>query len=86
MIGLRVILCIVVLSYLSNYALAQDTKIDSLKGLIKTANEDTIKVNILLDLSKRLYSVEADESIRVGNQANDLAERSGFKKGVAYAL
>jgi len=86
MIRLNVILCIIVLSYLSNYALAQDTKIDSLKGLIKTAKEDTIKVNILLDLSKRLYSVEPDESIRLGNQANDLAEKLGFKKGVAYAL
>jgi signal transduction histidine kinase/CheY-like chemotaxis protein len=86
MIRLKVILCIFVLSYLNNYALAQDAKIDSLKALLKTANEDTIKVNILLDLSKRLYSLEPDESIRLGNQANDLAEKSGFKKGVAYAL
>jgi len=86
MIRLKVILCILVLSYQSNYAWAQDAKIDSLKALLKTANEDTIKVNILLDLSKRLYSVEPDESIRLGNQANDLAEKSAFKKGVAYAL
>ena len=86
MIRLKVILCIFVLSYLSNYAWAQDAKIDSLKALLKTASEDTVKVNILLDLSKRLYSLEPDESIRLGNQANDLAEKSGFKKGVAYAL
>jgi len=86
MIRLKVILCILVLSYLGNYAWAQDAKIDSLKALLKTANEDTIKVNILLDLSKRLYSLEPDESIRLGNQANDLAEKSGFKKGIAYAL
>jgi signal transduction histidine kinase/CheY-like chemotaxis protein len=86
MIRLKVILCIFVLSYLSNFAWAQDTKIDSLKALLKTANEDTIKVNILLDLGKRLYSLEPDESIRLGNQANDLAEKSGFKKGRAYAL
>jgi len=86
MIRLKVILCILVLPYLGNYAWAQDAKIDSLKALLKTANEDTIKVNILLDLSKRLYSLEPDESIRLGNQANDLAEKSDFKKGVAYAL
>src|SRR5262245_44249276 len=84
--GLKVALCILVLSHLANYALAQDAKIDSLKALLKTANEDTIKVNILLDLSKRLYSLEPGESIRLGNQANELAEKSGFKKGVAYAL
>jgi signal transduction histidine kinase/CheY-like chemotaxis protein len=81
-----IILCILVLCHVGNYALAQDAKIDSLKALLKTADEDTIKVNILLDLSKRLYSLEPDESIRLGKQANDLAERSGFKKGVAYAL
>jgi hypothetical protein len=30
--------------------------------------------------------LEPDESIRLGNQANDLAQKSDFKKGVAYAL
>jgi signal transduction histidine kinase/CheY-like chemotaxis protein len=83
---LKIVFYIFVLCYLGNVALAQDAKIDSLKALLKTADEDTIKVNILLDLSKRLYSLEPDESIRLGNQANDLAERSGFKQGVAYAL
>src|SRR6185295_10042192 len=82
---LKVNLCIFVL-FLSNYAWTQDAKIDSLKALLKTANEDTIRVNILLDLSKRLYLIEPDESIRLGNQANDLAQKSDFKKGVAYAL
>ncbi len=86
MIRLKVILCIFVLPHLSHYAWAQNAKIDSLKALLKTAHEDTIKVNILLDLSKRLYSLEPDESIRLGNQANDLAQKSDFKKGVAYAL
>src|SRR6185436_12830089 len=86
MIRLKVILCIFVLSHLSNYVWAQDAKIDSLKALLKTVNEDTIRVNILLDLGKRLYSLEPDEAIRLGNQANDLAQKSDFKKGVAYAL
>ena len=86
MIRLNVIPCILVLSCLSNYAWAQDAKIDSLRALLKTTHADTIRVNILLDLSKRLYSLEPDESIRLGNQANELAEKSGFKKGVAYAL
>jgi len=56
MIRLKVILCIFVLSYLSNHSWAQDAKIDSLKTLLTKAGEDTIKVNILLDLSKRLYA------------------------------
>lgn len=86
MTRLKVVLCISVLPYLSNYGWAQNAKIDSLNALLKTANEDTIKVNILLDLSKRLYSLEPDESIRFGNQANELAQKSDFKKGVAYAL
>src|SRR5258708_10458348 len=86
MIRLKGILCIFVLSCLSNYGWAQDAKIDSVKALLKTASEDTVKVNILLDLGKRLYSLEPDESMRLGNQANELAEKSGFKKGVAYAL
>src|SRR5689334_13576927 len=86
MIRLKVILCILVLPCLSNYAWAQNAKIDSLKALLKTANKHTIKLNIVLDLIKTLYSTETDESIRLGNQANDRAHKSDFKKGVAYAL
>jgi signal transduction histidine kinase/CheY-like chemotaxis protein len=86
LIRFKVVLCIFAFSYLGTHAFAQDEKIDSLRNLLKTANEDTIKVNILLDISKRLYSLDPDESIQLANQANDLAEKSGFKKGVAYAL
>jgi signal transduction histidine kinase/CheY-like chemotaxis protein len=86
MIRLKVILSIFALLFLSTYTLAQDVKIDSLRALLEIANDDTIKVNILLDLGKRQYALDPDESIRLANQANDLAEKSGFKKGVAYAL
>lgn len=46
---------------------------------------DTQRVNSLLDESKK-YSVDsASLAIMLASQARDLAEKSGFRKGVAYA-
>lgn len=67
-------------------SLAQVQKIDSLKSLLDKSKEDTLKVNVLLDLSKRLYSSYPNEAMQYGNQAKLLADQLGFKKGAAYAF
>lgn len=48
---------------------AQNTQIDSLKIKLKTAKTDTIKVNLLLQLSEVIESAKFDEKINAGKDA-----------------
>jgi class 3 adenylate cyclase/Flp pilus assembly protein TadD len=64
---------------------AQNSKIDSLKTLVNTADEDSLKVNYLISLATEYQNVDLDETIRLGVQAEELAEKISYKKGQAYA-
>lgn len=66
--------------------LGQGKEIDSLKSVLRVAKDDTSKVNTLLLLSKKYFSEEPSEAIRVATQAKNLAEKLKFKRGEAYAL
>jgi serine phosphatase RsbU (regulator of sigma subunit) len=65
---------------------AQDAETDSLRALLLSSKEDTVKVNTLLILSSNLGWSSPIEAIQLGTQAKDLAEQLNFRKGVAYAL
>jgi tetratricopeptide (TPR) repeat protein len=65
---------------------AQDTETDSLRALLLTSEEDTVKVNTLLALSSNLCRSSPLEAIQLSTAAKDLAEQLNFQKGVAYAL
>jgi adenylate cyclase len=65
---------------------SQTQQTDSLKSLLKTAREDTLKVNTLIALSGKLLSSDSDDAIRYANEAKALADKIGFKRGQAYAL
>lgn len=65
---------------------AQDAETDSLRALLLSSKEDTVKVNTLLALSSNLSWSSPIEAIQLGAQAKDLAEQLNFQKGVAYAL
>ena len=65
---------------------AQDAETDSLRALLLSDREDTVKVNTLLALSSNLSWSSPTEAIQLGAQAKDLAEQLNFQKGVAYAL
>ncbi len=65
---------------------AQDNETDSLRALLLTSREDTVKVNTLLALSSNLCWSSPLEAIQLGTEAKDLAGQLNFKKGVAYAL
>lgn len=59
--------------------------IDSLKHLIATEQNDSVKVDLLNTLSKEYFDVSNDTAIVVATQAKDLAQKIGYKKGEAYA-
>src|SRR5215471_16889659 len=63
--------------------LAQHTNddIDSLKRLLSSAKEDTIKVNLLNELSSACIFVYADLSVHYAKQGLQLAEKMGYTKG-----
>jgi len=58
---------------------------DSLKHVIAQASEDSLKVNSLNELSKYYLGSDPQMAIVYADQARALAERSGFKNGLAFA-
>jgi len=65
---------------------AQDSETDSLRAILATCKEDTVKVNVLLAISGNLYRLSPLEAIQLSTEAKDLAEQLNFQKGVAHAL
>ena len=59
---------------------------DSLLRLLKSAPEDTNRVNLLLELSKANFSDVPDEAIRYAEQSRVLSEKLRFRKGIALSL
>src|SRR4051812_33009949 len=58
---------------------------DSLLAVLKTAQEDTNKVNTLISLSKYYVSTDPKETIHCGELAQQLSEKLNFTKGLAFA-
>jgi signal transduction histidine kinase len=73
------------LFFLPLLSLGQTNKIDSLQAALATA-KDTIKVNLLLDISKSYISSDPTQAIMYANQAKNLASDLKFQRGEAYAL
>src|ERR1035438_1710081 len=62
-------------------------KIDSLLTVLKSAKEDTSKVNMLNDLSTECSSTgEYKEARKYADEALTLAEKIGFKTGIANSI
>jgi len=55
---------------------AQNYQTDSLKAVLKNAQDDTTKVNTLLALSNKLFRIDPEATIRYSEQAKELAESS----------
>ena len=85
--NLRLISLLFLCGVLFNSALAQNQQaIDSLLNVLKTAKEDTNKVNLLHNLGWELMYSNTDTAIILGNQALSLAEKSKWKKGIAKSI
>ena len=59
------------------------SEIDSLKGLLATAKEDTNKVNHLVELCRGYKKINPDFGLIYGKEGLTLAEKLDFKKGIA---
>jgi len=64
---------------------AQNTKLDSMQAQLATA-KDTVKVNLLLDISKAYVGKDREKVISYARQAEKLAQTHHFARGEAYAL
>ncbi len=73
-----------VLIYLAG--ISQDRTADSLKKILLTAKEDTVRVNTLLQLSKYYLDSSTEDAIRYSMQALELAQKLRYHPGRALAL
>ena len=68
-----------------SFCLAQNTQIDSLKGLINMQKDDTLKVLNLISLSTAYLNSDINEVFRYANKAKIVSENINFKKGIGLA-
>ena len=73
------------LNLFQHLGFSQNAKIDSLLQVLKTAKEDTNKVNALNKISSSLYLAHPDSAILFAQQAAVLAEKINFRNGEANA-
>jgi class 3 adenylate cyclase/Tfp pilus assembly protein PilF len=64
----------------------QSTQLDSLKSLLATAPDDTLKVNSLITIANKSVNSDPEATIRYGTQAKELAEKLNYHRGLGYAL
>lgn len=64
---------------------AQNNTVDSLQAILKTASQDTNKVNILNALSYELLYNNTDTTIYYATLAKDLSEKLNYSNGAASA-
>jgi class 3 adenylate cyclase len=83
---IQVFLFLALLLAVSSRVDAQTKQADSLKLLIRNANDDSLKVNTLIDISGSLLRVDTKEALRYAKEALALAEKLDFVRGQAYAL
>lgn len=74
-----------VLFVIPMFSFAQNHQSDSLKIVLKTATDDTSRVNTLLALCGNLVRSAPKDAIRFANEAKDLSVKLNFKKGLAYS-
>lgn len=60
-------------------------RVDSLLKEISAGKYDSVQVKVLLDLSQTYSTLDPKEGIRYGSEAIKLAEKAGWKNGVAKA-
>jgi two-component system, NarL family, sensor histidine kinase UhpB len=79
------ILILIYLCLIINFCEGQNRRVDSLLKVIKTANEDTTKVNTLNFLAIEFKSNNPDTAIYFAKQAQALAIKIKYNMGIANA-
>ena len=69
-----------------SFLFSQNNQIDSLSTILKTTEDDTSKVNILITISKKLHQTgNFMEAVVYAEDALSLARKVSYKKGMANA-
>ena len=71
---------------IDNNCFAQGSTIDSLNILIEQSENDTTKVQLMLDLSKEFFGSDPNKAISISEQARTLSESINYSSGVAYSF
>ncbi|MEZ4740812.1 MAG: adenylate/guanylate cyclase domain-containing protein [Flavobacteriales bacterium] len=66
-------------------AFAQDEAMDSLNTVLRSKIADSTRVSTLLELSGQYYRSDPGKARELAQEAKELAEKSGFKSGLAFA-
>ena len=69
--------------FLSATVQAQKTPVDSLKNVLNTAINDTLRVNVLNQIAFLLRNSDIKTSFNYVLQANELAKKINYKNGIA---
>lgn len=85
---IRILIFVVLILALSRPTVrAQDmAKIDSLRYLIETTKNDSIRVKLLIDISREYARADIKNALQFGEKALDIAEKSSDKVLLANAL
>lgn len=75
-----------ILLFLLLKGFARDIKADSLLAALRSAKNDSTKVDILLSLSSHYLNFDPEDGKRYATEALDLANSLRYKSGVALAL
>jgi len=62
---------------------AQSPKIDSLENLLRKRAEDTVKVNLLVDLAMEYWASDPEKTMNYSQKAMDLAKKLDYPRGQA---
>jgi class 3 adenylate cyclase/Tfp pilus assembly protein PilF len=73
------------MALLISSAWSQQKQIDSLKTVIAEAEEDTSKVESLLNIANYFYRTDPEQALQYATEARDLAEQLGYQNGLGYA-
>ncbi len=79
--ALQILLLLAIAPLLS----AQDARIDSLKSVLQDATGDTARINLLNRMAAAVYRTAPEEAIKYSTDARMIAEKAGFRKGLAEA-
>ena len=82
---LSLFLLLVIQGFFTITASAQSPQIDSLQQALKSAKEDTVKVNLLNELSFQYQFVDPEAGLKTAGEALALSERLEWKSGMANA-
>jgi len=81
----RVTIASIVLMLCFN-AKAFSNEVDSLNKLLASNLHDTVRVDVLNALSKTYFHSNPDKSVTIATSARTLAEKTGYKTGLALAV